>query len=519
MELWQGRSSVQFVVDGDWAASALSQLVMRLTFDFLSRALAGFVVVTILLAGRLQAQQTQHLPEGMPTAPSTPNIVLILADDLGYGDLGCYGQARIKTPNIDALAAAGTRFTSFYAGSTVCAPSRCSLMTGMHTGHATIRGNAPGACLSPGNATLGEVLKGANYVTAVVGKWGVGDAGSTGLPGDKGFDEFLGYLNQTRAHDYYPSYLDRYNTNQGLHVIPLQRNAGGIQGDYTPDIFDRVMKNFVRIYRPTWLNHQRPFFLFFSSTLPHANNELGRETGNGMQVPDDTPYSNEDWPQPEKNKAAMITRLDKSVGEILAVLRKYQQESNTLILFTSDNGPHKEGGVDPDFFQSSGPLRGLKRDLYEGGIRVPLIAVWPGRVPAGRVSAEPWAFWDLLPTLAEVAGGMAPAKLDGISYLPTVMGKAQTNRHEFLYWELHEKGFKQAMREGRWKAVRNESGGPVELYDLEEDLGERVNVAAKHPEIVARLEQQMNAARTDSASWPVASGPKAKSDQAAEPAK
>ena len=438
-----------------------------------------------------------------PTAPKHPNIILILADDLGYGDLGCYGQQKIKTPNIDALAAAGTRFTSFYAGSTVCAPSRCSLMTGQHMGHATIRGNVPNASLAAGDVTFTQLLQGANYKNALVGKWGLGEEGSAGLPGDKGFVEFVGYLNQTRAHDYYPPYADRYDTNEGLRRLEFPQNFDGQRGRYFPDLFTTAAQNFIRINRPDRFNQYRPFFLFLSYTLPHANNELGRKTGNGMEVPDDAPYSEETWPTPEKNKAAMITRLDRYVGEILAKLTQYGQETNTLILFTSDNGPHEEGGVDPEFFQSSGPLRGIKRDLYEGGIRVPLIAVWPGKIPAGRESDEPWAFWDILPTLAEVAEVKVPRNIDGISYLPTLLGKTQTNRHEYFYWEFHERGFEQAVREGDWKAVRNAAKGPLELYNLKSDLGETKNVAADHPDITARLEERMKTARTESPLYPI----------------
>lgn len=432
-----------------------------------------------------------------------PNIILIVADDLGYGDLGCYGQKQIRTPNIDQLAARGTRFTSFYAGSTVCAPSRCALMTGLHMGHATIRGNLPNASLAPGDVTLPQLLQG-RYHNGLVGKWGLGDEASPGLPGQKGIDIFIGYLNQTRAHDYYAAYVDRFDTNDGLRRVEFPANANGAQGAYFPDLFQKATLNFIRIHRPAQFNDGRPFLLLYTPTLPHANNELGRQTGNGMQIPDDKPYSDESWPQPEKNKAAMITLLDGYVGEILGRLKEYRQETNTLILLTSDNGPHKEGGVDPNFFQSSGPLRGLKRDLYEGGIRVPMIAVWPGKIPAGRVSDEPWAFWDLLPTLAEVAGVKAPKNVDGISYLSTLLGELQTNRHEYLYWEFHERGFKQAVRAGDWKAVRPGADRPVELYNLANDIGETKDVAPENSGVVARMEKYLKEARTESPLYPVA---------------
>ncbi|MFN3407861.1 MAG: arylsulfatase [Limisphaerales bacterium] len=463
----------------------------------------------VLLAGLLLplafsvSAQTGVAPTNRPTGPVTPNIILIVADDLGYGDLGCYGQTRIRTPNLDRLAAEGTRFTQFYAGSTVCAPSRSALMTGQHTGHTRFRGNRPNVSLQPEDNTLGLMLKGAGYFTGVIGKWALGDEGSPGQPGDKGFDEFAGYLNQRRAHQYYPTYLDRYDAEEGARRVELPRNFNGQRGQYAPDLLQRAALNFIRINRPDPFNRFRPIFLYYAPTIPHANNALGNETGNGMEVPDPNPYANEDWPAPERNKAAMITRLDGYVGEILARLQQYRQDSNTVILFTSDNGPHSEGGVNAGFFHSSGKLRGQKRDLYEGGIRVPLIARWPGKIPAGRVSDEPWAMWDLLPTLAELAKLPPPGNVDGLSYLPTLLGQPQTNRHEFFYWEFHEGDFQQAARSGDWKAVRKKPGGPLELYHLGRDPGETQDVAAEHPEVVARFEEYFRRARTASPHWPV----------------
>ena len=315
-------------------------------------------------------------------APRKPNIILIVADDLGYGDLGCYGQTKIKTPNIDRLAAEGVRFTDFYAGSTVCAPSRCALMTGLHTGHAYIRGNAAVA-LRPQDVTIAELLKKAGYHTGLIGKWGLGNENTTGMPQNQGFDEFGGYLDQTHAHDYYTDHLWRYDPTLGFSRMALIENDNDKKALYTHDLFETAALNIMKMNQPSPLNHYRPFFLCFAFTIPHANNEEGRRSGNGMQVPSDAPYSNESWPQVEKNKAAMITRLDATVGKILDKLQELKLDDNTIVLFTSDNGPHKEGGVDPNFFQSSGPLRGIKRDLYEGGIRLPFIAWWPGTVPAG----------------------------------------------------------------------------------------------------------------------------------------
>jgi arylsulfatase A-like enzyme len=478
---------------GRWRAAVLVHPVPH------SRVFAGLLLTFAFTV----SAQIGGAPTNRPAGPATPNIILIVADDLGYGDLGCYGQTRIRTPNLDRLAAEGTRFTRFYAGSTVCAPSRSALMTGQHTGHTRFRGNLGNVSLQPEDNTLGLMLKGAGYFTGVIGKWGLGDEGSPGQPGAKGFDEFAGYLNQTRAHQYYPTYLDRFDAEEGSRRVELPRNFDGQRGQYAPDLLQRAALNFIRIHRPDPFNRFRPIFLYYAPTIPHAHNALGRETGNGMEVPDPNPYANEDWPAPERNKAAMITRLDGYVGEILARLQQYRQDSNTVILFTSDNGPHSEGGVDAGFFRSSGPLRGQKRDLYEGGIRVPLIARWPGKIPAGRVSDEPWAMWDLLPTLAELAKLPSPGNVDGLSYLPTLLGQPQTNRHEFLYWEFHEGGFQQAACSGDWKAVRKKLGGPLELYHLGRDPGETQDVAAEHPEVVARFEAYFRRARTDSPHWPV----------------
>jgi arylsulfatase A-like enzyme len=426
-----------------------------------------------------------------------------MADDLGYGDLGCYGQTMIQTTNLDRLAAEGIRFTDFYAGSTVCAPSRCSLMTGLHTGHAFIRGNGSQALRSE-DLTIAELLKKAGYHTGLIGKWGLGNENSTGMPREKGFDEFVGYLDHVHAHDYYTDHLWRSDSRTGYNdweIFP--ENQAGKKSLYMHDLFTKAALNFVSINKPEQFNQYRPFFLCLSYTIPHANNEEAKRSGNGMQVPEDDPYSGQPWPQPEKNKAAMITRLDNDVGKLLAKLQELKIEQNTVIFFTSDNGPHKEGGVDPKFFTSGGPLRGIKRDLYEGGIRVPLIVHWPAKIKPGRVTNQLWSFWDFLPTAADIATTKASDGLDGISMLPLLLGRAQTNHHEFLYWEFHERGFQQAVRTGRWKAVRPQVGEPLELYDLETDLAEKTNVAAKHPEVVARIEAYLKSARTESAQWPI----------------
>jgi arylsulfatase A-like enzyme len=413
-----------------------------------------------------------------------PNIVFLFADDLGYGDLGCYGQKTIRTPNLDRLAVQGTRFTDCYAGSTVCAPSRCSLMTGYHMGHAHIRGNVR-VPLRYQDKTVAEVLKAAGYTTGIIGKWGIGEPGTTGVPTQKGFDEWFGYLNQHHAHDYYPTYLWRDQQR-----VELQGNLDGRKGQYSHDLFIREAESFLERH------HAGPFFLYLPLTIPHANNELGGKTGNGMEVPSDAPYSNEDWPQPQKNHAAMITRLDRDIGRLLTKLDELGVADNTVVFFTSDNGPHREGGADPEFFDSNGALRGIKRDLYEGGIRVPMIVRWPGKVPAGASSDQVWAFWDFLPTAAEIAGAASPAGIDGISMLPALLGKAQTD-HEYLYWEFYERAFKQAARMGPWKGVRTKPGQALELYNLDRDIGEADDIAGTHPEVVAIIEKIFKTARTE----------------------
>ncbi len=421
-----------------------------------------------------------------------PNIIFILADDLGYGDLGCYGQTRIQTPNLDRMASEGMRFTQAYAGSTVCAPSRCCLMTGLHTGHSLSRGNRyPDYPLRPQDVTVTELLKKAGYRTGLIGKWSLGQLGSTGYPTRKGFDEWFGYFSQTHAHNYYPEHLLE---NDSAHLC--RGNFGAIRKDYAHDLFtDRALK-FVE------KKDSRPFFLHLAYTIPHANNELGRDTGDGMEVPSYEPYEKENWPKPVKGFAAMITRMDADIGKLMERLKATGQAENTLIIFSSDNGPHREGGHDPDFFTSSGPLRGIKRNLYEGGIRVPTLAHWPGAIKPGQVSDHCWAFWDFLPTAAELAGVSAPSGLDGISFAPTLLGGSQ-RKHEYLYWEFHERGFHQAVRMGDWKGVRLGLKRPVELYDLKSDIGEKSNIAARHPDVVRKIEQIMVSGRTDSAEFVV----------------
>ena len=457
----------------------------------------------VLLPLCVVAQANPGAGTNNPPAPRRPNVIFILTDDLGYGDLGCYGQTRVQTPNLDKLAAEGMRFTSCYAGSTVCAPSRAALMLGQHTGHLRIRGNAPRASLQPDEVTLAEVLKHGGYRTGLIGKWGLAVEGAPGVPQKKGFDEFTGYLDNLHAHNYYPDYLWRFDPATGFDgKLVLADNQGGQKGRYVPDLCTTAALNFVRINQPTRFNRYRPFFLFLCYTTPHANNEEGARSGNGMQVPSDAPYSNEPWPAPEKNKAAMITRMDADIGRLVEKLKELKIDDNTVIFFTSDNGPHKEGGVDPKFHRSAGPFRGLKRDLTEGGIRVPMIVRWPGQVPAGVVSDQVWALWDVLPTVAEIARQKPPEKTDGISMLPTLLGQAQTNQHACLYWEFHERGFDQAVRLGEWKGIRRGVDGPVGLFNLKADPGEKENVADRNPDVVKKIEKYLQTERTESEQWP-----------------
>jgi len=437
---------------------------------------------------------------------SKPNIIFVLADDLGYGDLGCYGQQKIQTPNIDRMAAEGMRFTDHYAGSTVCAPSRCSLMTGVHTGHTYVRGNREiqpmgQLPLRPDTTTVPRLLKKAGYTTALCGKWGLGGPGSTGIPNKQGFDFFFGYLCQRHAHNYYPEFLFRNEERVplvGNKVAEPRPDGAGVaveRAQYSHDLIAAEALQFIR------KNKDKPFFLYLAVTLPHANNEAGT---NGMEVPDYGIYRNRSWPDPQKGHAAMISRLDRDLGRVVETLKKLAIEDNTLIIFTSDNGPHREGGADPEFFDSNGPLRGYKRDLYEGGIRVPMIACWPDKIKAGTVSHHVCAFWDFMPTFAELAGIDQPPSIDGISILPALLGRAgKQKQHEFLYWEFHEQGSKQAVRMGDWKAVRFGPEGKLELYNLKDDIGEKRNVATRNPEIVAKIEDYLKTARTKSQFWDI----------------
>lgn len=437
-------------------------------------------------------QTAAAAPALLGQTAAKPNVIFILADDLGYGIPGCYGQKEIQTPNLDALAAGGMRFTQGYSGATVCAPSRCVLMTGKHTGHANVRGNgAPEQGPAKGETTLPQVFKAAGYETAIFGKWGLGAPDIQSSPLDLGFDHFLGYLTQTHAHNYYPEHLW-----EGRRETLLRDNWFNQRKIYTPDLFLDRAQSFVSKKR------NQPFFLYFPSLIPHTNNERGTLTGNGQDVPTDAPYSDKPWPQVERNFAAAVTRLDQHVGQIVRLLKETGQYENTLIFFTSDNGPHKEGGHSPAFFRDSGPLRGIKRDLYEGGVRVPFLAHWPARIRPGQVSDQVATFWDMIPTVADLTGVRRPANLDGISLLPALTGEGKIEDRGLLYWEFHEGGFKRSVRLGNWKGVKLAPSQPMELYDLAADLSETKNIAAAHPAVVEDLEKRMAAARTMNERWP-----------------
>ncbi|HKJ79034.1 MAG TPA: arylsulfatase [Prolixibacteraceae bacterium] len=444
-----------------------------------------------------------------------PNIIYILADDLGYGDLSSYGQTHFETPNIDQLAKEGMLFTQHYAGSTVCSPSRSVLLTGQHTGHTPIRGNKRdenGNWPLPEEAkTVAEMLQENGYVTGAFGKWGLGWPGSEGDPNKQGFDVFYGYNDQTLAHNYYPHFL-----NHNQDTVWLDGNVGTGQGTYAPvPIHEQALK-FLED------NRENPFFMYYPSVIPHAElfaPEEYMEKYRGKFSPEKN-YKGSDEGHPRYKTggygsqteshaafAAMINLLDDQVGEILAKLNELGIEENTIVIFTSDNGPHMEGGADPDYFDSNGIYKGYKRDLYEGGIRVPFLVRWPAKIESGSKSDHVSAFWDFLPTVADLIGTETPENSDGISYLSTLKGnEAQQKQHDFLYWQFNEKNGRQAVRQEYWKLVRYDVFEPekttTELYNLETDPGEENNIADENPEITQKLLQLMDSSRTPSDDFP-----------------
>lgn len=439
-----------------------------------------------------------------------PNVIYILVDDLGYGDVGYNGQTKLKTPNIDRMAADGMVFTDHYSGAPVCAPSRCALLTGKHTGNAVVRGNAEvqpeGQKAMPADTyTMAHMLKKAGYATGVFGKWGLGSPGSESEPLKMGFDRFYGYNCQRLAHHYHPYFLwddDRREILWG--------NFGKETGDYAPELIHDEALAFIEE------NKDKPFFLYYAVIQPHADmvtTEEYMEKYRGKFLPESSYKGVDSGPdfrkfayqsQPEAHAAfaGMVNSIDDYVGDVMAKLKELGIDENTLVIFTSDNGPHREGGHNPDYFDSNGKLRGYKRDLYEGGIRVPMVARWPGKIPAGTKTDHASAFWDIMPTVAELAGTKAPKDIDGISFVPTLLGKDGQKEHDYLYWEFHEKKGRQAIRQGKWKGVRYEVAvdptSTLELYDLSTDPGETKNVAEKNPEVVAKLDGLMKQARTES---------------------
>ncbi|MDZ8118392.1 arylsulfatase [Pontiella agarivorans] len=430
-----------------------------------------------------------------------PNVIFILADDLGYGDLSCYGQTKFETPNIDALAKRGMRFTNHYSGSTVCAPSRCSLLTGYHMGHAAVRGNAElvpeGQQPMPADTyTVAHHFKKAGYKTGVFGKWGLGMAGSTSDPKSMGFDRFYGYNCQRMAHCYYPAWLWSDNEREFLWG-----NVGSFSKDYAPDLIHDEALKFMRAHK------DEPFFMYYAAVQPHADMiapEEYMEKHRGKYLPELNYEEDYYRGQPEGHAAfaAMVNVLDDYVGDVMAELKKLGLADNTLVIFTSDNGAHEEGGADPEYFDSNGIFKGFKRDLYEGGIHVPFIAAWPGRIQEGVVNDHLSTFWDFLPTVADLTGVPLDEKVDGQSYLPTLLGKPGQQEHDWLYWEFTMKGGRKAIRKGKWKGViydiNKHSDAALELYDLEKDPGETRNLAKEYPEVVDELNMLIQKSRKPS---------------------
>ena len=430
-------------------------------------------------------------------AEKPPNIIFIMADDLGYGHLGCYGQKRIETPRLDRLARQGMRFTQAYAGCTVCAPSRSVLMTGLHTGHTSVRANLGGVPLLDEDITVAEVLCEAGYTSGCFGKWGLGDAETSGVPRRQGFDEFFGYLHQVHAHFYYPEYLWHNETK-----APLPGNAEGRRGQYTHDeITERAMGFISR-------NREQPFFCYVPYTIPHVEllvpvESLARYRGKFEETPFvDSRGHYADQTHPRAAIAAMIWHLDQSVGRILDLLDELELAEKTIVFFTSDNGAQSGYGTDPDFFNACGPLHGYKGSPYEGGLRVPMIVRWPGHIAAGTQSVQVTYFADFLPTAAELAGTTATSSIDGISIVPTLLGEEAAGRkqaqHEYLYWELpRPRRLMQAVRFGDWKGLKNGTENPIELYNLANDIAESDDASAERPQIVAKIEELMRTARTE----------------------
>jgi arylsulfatase A-like enzyme len=452
------------------------------------------------------------------SAADKPNIIYILVDDMGYGDAGCYGQKTLTTPNIDRLASEGMKFTRHYAGCTVCAPSRCVLMTGLHTGHSRVRGNGPGT-IPDTDLTVPKLLKNAGYNTACIGKYGLGLPMPTDDPAKKGFEYFFGYVDTRHAHNCYTTFLTRNGERVPLRNTLIYGNddlvAKGIgvaelkgREDFAPQLLaDDVQK-----YLDQHAKSPKPFFLYYALNLPHANNEAGRKSsplGHGLESPSYGEFANKDWPDVEKGFASVMRFVDNEVGAVMAKVKALGIEENTLIFFASDNGPHAEGLHDSNFFESNGALKGIKRELTDGGIRIPFIAHWPGKIKAGSVSDHVSGFQDLMPTVSELAHMKAGEEYDGISLVPTLLGKGKQREHPYLFWNFDEQGGKRAVLKWPWKLIhvntesapQKKNGGVVppkplvvQLYNLDQDPAEEKNVAAENAALVAELEKDMTEA-------------------------
>jgi len=440
-----------------------------------------------------------------------PNLIVILADDLGYGDLGCYGQKLIQTPRFDAMAASGLRFTQFYAGSPIGAPSRCVLLTGRHVGRAVVRGNSiEPIALNSNQPTVASLLKSAGYTTACIGKWGVGTPRDLTNPNDMGFDHFYGYVNPWHSNNHYPEFLIRNGKVEKLENVaadewkamqdPAHPQAGrGVSAkreEYAPDLLVADTLRFVRE------NKDKPFFVYFAPNTPHANTDAG---SHGMEVPDLGEYASKDWPDAEKAYAALVRNLDRDTGRILDLLEELGIAKDTLVLFTSGNGPHKDAGHDPEFFDSNGKMRGGKGDILEGGIRVPAIASWPGTIAPGGVNAHQWYVGDLMATAAELAGLPRPADIDSDSLIPTLKGNPPAkdwDRKSPLYWECYEGQTAQAVRFGKWKAIRTPMfTGPVELFDQSNDVQEKRDYTPRRVDLMKHATSLLNKCHQPDPNW------------------
>lgn len=443
-----------------------------------------------------------------------PNIVFILADDMGYGDAGCYGQKTLTTPNMDRMASEGMRFTRHYAGCTVCAPSRCVLMTGLHTGHSRVRGNGPGF-IPDSDLTVPKMLKQAGYTTALVGKYGLGLPLPLDDPQKKGFDHAYGYVATSHAHNCYTDFLVRdgakvplrntiiYGTENKQHEGTGVAEAKG-RIDFAP----LLMANEVQKYLDERGQDRKPFFLYYALNLPHANNEAKKDSplGHGLEGPSYGEYANKDWPDVEKGFASVMRFVDNEVGAVLAKLKTAGLDENTIVMFSSDNGPHHEGFHDSEFFKSNGGLKGTKRDMTDGGIRVPFIVRWPGKIKKGSVSEHVCGFQDLMATLADLAGTKVDIAQDGISYAPTLLGQGGQVQHPYLFWNFDEQGGKRAVLKWPWKLIHLNTGEGMKqakgkaqpmqslLYNLDADRGEEHNVMDANPAIVKELEAAMTEA-------------------------